>query len=336
MSTARAGKFLAMLLAVCLLTVPASAAGTAEDSLVTQSYVDAWADELLSDAVDGIAPALAGVEASAGGRVYALAGGETLNLAAGASAVLVSGSANLRVDGGTVVDATVGARAVTGRVNAQQLYIAASSASMTAGGSARLVVWGSANVTKRTIVFSDVPEGSWYYSYVYSAVDVGFIDGVTETTFEPDSGFTVAQAIKIAACLHQLYHEGSVTLQNGETWYESYVSYAVENGICGVEYGAMGWSEMNSPIDRRDFAVIFYNAMPAYEYGAINSVGSIPDVPADSAGASEIYALYRAGVLDGALDDGSYLPNSGIRRSEAAAIVARMLDKSLRVEFTLE
>ena len=52
---------------------------------------------------------------------------------------------------------------------------------------------------------------------------------------------------------------------------------------------------------------------------------------ADSAGAAEIYTLYRAGILDGKGEDGSYEPQSGIRRCEAAAILARMLDESLRV-----
>ena len=185
------------------------------------------------------------------------------------------------------------------------------------------------------MAFTDVPEGSWYYDYVYAAVDAGLVDGVTETTFEPESGFTVAQAIKIAACLHQYYHTGAVTLTNGETWYDTYVDYAVANGICDALYATMSWDEMNSAIDRRDFAVIFYNAMPESEYEVINSIGAIPDVATTDEGAQEIYALYRAGILDGALDDGSYLPDSGIRRCEAAAIVARMLDETLRVHTTL-
>ena len=239
---------------------------------------------------------------------------------------------------GTVVNATAGAVASSGDVRARELYIVAgdSSASVVADGGARIAVWGSANVTERTLVFTDVAEGSWYYDYVYSAVAVGLIDGVTETTFEPESGFTVAQAIKIAACLHQYYNNGTVTLQNGEPWYKTYVDYAVANGVAGESYAAMSDAQLNEPIDRRDFAVIFYNAMPAYEYAPINTVESIPDVAADDAGAGEIYALYRAGILDGITEDGSYQPESGIRRNEAAAIVARMLDEDLRVRTSNE
>ena len=334
MTPARTGRILAAVLAVCLLAcaVPASAAGTAEDSLVTESAALAWGEELLQDALSGIDGALAAVS-GAGGRTYSLSDGDRLSLEAGSSVILVSGSARVGVSG-TLVNATVGARASTGGLNAGQLYIVGgdSAAYVTAGGSARVLAWGGAELSRRTVVFSDVPAGSWYCDYVYAAVAAGLIDGVTDTTYEPDGGFTVAQAVKIAACLHQYYHTGSVTLQNGAApWYSTYVDYAVANGICAPGYAAMDAQAMNSAINRRDFAVIFYNAMPAYEYGAINEVDSIPDVAAGDEGAEEIYALYRAGILDGVTADGAYSPGSGIRRSEAAAIVARMLDEDLRV-----
>lgn len=327
-------RFIALLLALCLaVALPASAAGTASDSLITESWLDDWADELFAEAVSGIDGALEG--AGQGGLTaaeYVLSDGDRVSLGEGASVLLVSGAASMSVSG-TVVNATAGAVASSGDVSARELYIVAgdSSASVVADGGARIAVWGSANVTERTLVFTDVAEGSWYYDYVYSAVAVGLIDGVTETTFEPESGFTVAQAIKIAACLHQYYNNGTVTLQNGEPWYKTYVDYAVANGVAGESYAAMSDAQLNEPIDRRDFAVIFYNAMPAYEYAPINTVESIPDVAADDAGADEIYALYRAGILDGITEDGSYQPESGIRRNEAAAIVARMLDEDLRV-----
>ncbi len=224
-------RFIALLLALCLaVALPASAAGTASDSLITESWLDDWADELLAEAVSGIDGALEG--AGQGGLTateYVLSDGDRVSLGEGASVLLVSGAASMSVSG-TVVNATAGAVASSGDVSARELYIVAgdSSASVVADGGARIAVWGSANVTERTLVFTDVAEGSWYYDYVYSAVAVGLIDGVTETTFEPESGFTVAQAIKIAACLHQYYYDGSVTLENDpEVWFKSYISYAV-------------------------------------------------------------------------------------------------------------
>ncbi len=43
---------------------------------------------------------------------------------------------------------------------------------------------------------------------------------------------TVAQAVKLAAALHQKQSVGFVTLQNGGThWYDNYVNYAVANSL---------------------------------------------------------------------------------------------------------
>lgn len=321
---------LAVILAL-ILALGTGAVSAANDSLVTESAVDDWADSLLDDAVSGIDTALS----AAGGLTaeeYVLSDGDFITLREGASALLISGKAEMSVTG-TVVNATAGAKAASGDMAARELYIAAgdSSAKITASGSARLAVWGSAAMTERKIVFTDVPEGSWYYDYVYAAVAVGLIDGVTETSFMPEGGFTVAQAVKIAACLHQYYHTGAVSLENGSVWYQPYIDYAVANGVADAKYASMTDAQFNEPIDRLNFAVLFYNAMPSYEYEAINTVESIPDVPVGSEGANEIYALYRAGILDGKGYDGSYEPESGIRRNEAAAIVARMLDESLRI-----
>ena len=58
--------------------------------------------------------------------------------------------------------------------------------------------------------------------------------------------------------------------------------------------------------------------------------GTIPDVAEDSA----VYLLYRAGVLRGD-EDGSFYPDTQIRRCEVAAIVTRMVVPALRVRFAL-
>ena len=60
--------------------------------------------------------------------------------------------------------------------------------------------------------------------------------------------------------------------------------------------------------------------------------GSIPDVKDDE----DIYLLYRAGVLGGNDDKGTFAPMSNIKRSEVAAIVARMALPELRKEITLK
>ena len=184
--------------------------------------------------------------------------------------------------------------------------------------------------------FVDVPEGEWYYESVYYAWDAGLIDGTSATTFRPDHTLTVAQTIKLAAALHQLTNEGRVTLENGtDNWYDTYVVYAVKEGIIEAKYQSYTQAQMNTPAKRNEFVHILHGALDEYE--AINSIGdnAIPDVKIGDAYAAEIYDFYRAGILTGSNAEGTFHPESSIKRSEVAAILVRMHDSSMRLEKTL-
>ena len=51
--------------------------------------------------------------------------------------------------------------------------------------------------------------------------------------------------------------------------------------------------------------------------------------------ASEIYTFYRAGILTGSDAQGTFNPDSSIKRSEVAAILIRMYDANARQAVTL-
>ena len=51
--------------------------------------------------------------------------------------------------------------------------------------------------------------------------------------------------------------------------------------------------------------------------------------------AAEIYELYRAGILTGSDAKGTFHAESTIKRSEAATILLRMYDSSVRIPITL-
>ena len=189
---------------------------------------------------------------------------------------------------------------------------------------------------KDALPFTDVPQTAWYYESVQSAWAADLIDGVTATKFKPDDTLTVAQAIKLAAALYQMEHEGEVTLRNGsETWYDSYVSYAVANGIIEKDYASYTAAHMNAAITRAEFVHIFHGAESTYK--AINQVadGAIPDVKSGDAFASDIYEFYRAGILTGSDAKGTFHPASSIKRSEVATILLRMFEAAARVSIDL-
>ena len=190
------------------------------------------------------------------------------------------------------------------------------------------------NVSK--FPFADVPSDSWYYSSVKAAWENNLIDGVTANEFKPNATLTVAQTIKLAAALHQLDRTGEGSLKNsGANWYDSYVNYAVVNGIIEKDYANYTKAQMNAPVTRGEFVHIFHGAEEAYK--AINTVAdnAIPDVKTTDKFAAEIYEFYRAGILTGSDAKGTFHSASTIKRSEAAAILLRMFEASARVSIDL-
>ena len=142
---------------------------------------------------------------------------------------------------------------------------------------------------------------------------------------------TYAESIKLAACMHQLYTTGDVTLTNGSPWYQSYVDYAKQNGIISEDY------DWNAPATRMGYMEIFANALPEDALKPINDIadGTIPDVPADHPQSAAIYKLYRAGILQGVDDAHNCKPESNIKRSEVAAILTRMMKEEARISFSI-
>ena len=181
--------------------------------------------------------------------------------------------------------------------------------------------------------FYDVDSNDWFYEPVKSAWQNDLIDGVTARYFKPERSLTVAQAIKLAAALHQKQSVGFVTLQNGGThWYDNYVNYAVANGLIEAAYQSKSAEDMNKAVTRAEFVHILSKLLNA---GTINTVNSIPDVKSGDAYADEIFAFYRAGILTGSDRLGTFHPESSLKRSEAAAILVRLYDATQRQYITL-
>ena len=190
--------------------------------------------------------------------------------------------------------------------------------------------------TTPTFPFRDVPASAWYYDAVKSAWKVRLIDGVTSTEFRPDENMTVAQAIKLAAVLHQLNYRSKVSLENGyPSWYSTYVDYAIDNDLIERAYGNYTAAQMNSAVTRAEFVHIFHAATD--DLRDMNTVAgnAIPDVKIGDAFAAEIYDFYRAGILTGSDVNGTFHPTDTIKRSEVAAILIRMYDSSARKSIAL-
>lgn len=181
-------------------------------------------------------------------------------------------------------------------------------------------------------MFPDVGPDAWYLAYVQASYELGFMKGDADGGFRPDDGVKLSETAALAARIHKTYFTGDGAFAQGQPWYQVYVDYCRENGILTDDY-----PDYDVAAKRSDFAAILSHALPVSALPQINGIadGDVPDVPADGADAQEIYLLYRAGILTGNDEYGTFCPESEIKRCEVAAIVTRMAYRSMRREVTL-
>ena len=317
-------------------TVP----GSAEDPLISKSYTDTTYPslvlnspmELLRNSMTVLEYKLKnmGVSVSKGDYVQVLPESSSLYLSPGSGFAMLSGSGMLVNKGGSLLDLTTAQEIPNGQtLSKSHRYISVSGyQSVTITNASIVKIYGSVDVTPGAgVSFLDVTADKWFYNDVVYAVQKGLVEGRSKTIYAPDDNLSVAEAIKLSACMHQLYYSGKVTLTDDPAlWYKSYVDYASQNGIVTKTY-----KNYDAKISRSEFVSIFHAALPVSEYTVKNTIAdnAIPDVKLTDSYAKEIYTFYRAGIVVGK-EQGYFVPNSNILRSEVAAILTRMFEKDSR------
>lgn len=177
--------------------------------------------------------------------------------------------------------------------------------------------------------FLDVKQDEWYYENVKKAYELGLMKGSSDTFFNADGSVTIAEAITMVARLHSIYNTGEDVFEQTTPWYKTYVEYALRNKIINEDF-----VDYDKKANRDEFAYIFSNALPDDALQAINTIedGAIPDVSMLQEYADSIYRLYRAGVLTGNDEIGTFSPKTTIQRSAVATIITRMAKRELRVK----
>jgi hypothetical protein len=182
-------------------------------------------------------------------------------------------------------------------------------------------------------MFRDVEADAWYEESVRACVEFGLMLGRGDGSFGVGASLKVSEALAIAARLHNLYYGGSGVFDQTQdaVWYQVYEDYAVRYGFL-----QKGRYDMTAPITRRQFAAIISAALPDEALEPINEVWTLPDVPQSDMDFAAILRLYRAGILNGVDDRGSFLPDAEITREQVAAIISRVADPALRKRFPAE
>lgn len=179
------------------------------------------------------------------------------------------------------------------------------------------------------MLFTDVPDEQWYHTSVSMAYSFGIIDGETDSVFDPDAGLTCAAAAKIAACVYA-YKTGVQPdfSETGDHWYDTYVNFCYANGILESDV-SFDWE---SYATRAQMAYLFARCNTEKTYINEVTVGELPDVDGSTPYADEIVDLYNKGIVGGNDDRLTFAPDSNIKRSETAALIARMLCYEMRIQ----
>ncbi len=324
------------------------ASGSETNPLITKTFLDGeYKENVLNTAYteaenevdDTLNDGLIGLSGGDTGQFsYAtLNTGDTVNLSFGESLVISSGGGMITITAGEVVNVSDGTVVKDGTLLKNNRYLATEDAvaSIKMTSLSEVMTNGDVEIsTSGTTVnfFNDVRPTDWFYADVMSAVEMGLINGMDATTFNPEGYVSYAQAIKLSACIHQYYHTGSVSLTNGDPWYKSYADYLLTNGVISTlpeDYDA------SAPRDY--YIALMYYSLPSSEFSAINNIpdDSIPDFKAGADWYDEIYALYRAGIVMGSDEEHNFKPDLPVKRNEVATLIARMFDDSVRKSFNL-
>lgn len=187
----------------------------------------------------------------------------------------------------------------------------------------------------RQASFRDVSGSDWYDRWVNLAYNVGLMEGTGGGLFEPARTLTVAEALRLAACMESRARRDDFHLQSvsGPLWYSSSVAYCEASGV--ISPGEFGQADFSRPITRSEMARVFSATTPVRSMESLNSLtrvrNSVPDVNEGDFAADAIYGLYAKGVLTGTDSALSFHPGDNLTRAEAAAIVSRIARPEQRV-----
>lgn len=175
--------------------------------------------------------------------------------------------------------------------------------------------------------FSDVKPGAWYYDYVMTAKELGIMQGHTDGTFGPDDTLTRAQLVQVLANYEGVDLSGYTTSSFSDvkegTWYNRALAWAEKNGyVNGYPDGSFRPDEA---VTREQFCTVVSRYLASK--GASYPTKSVSFTDEDSIGEfAKEHVAYCASIgLVNGMEDGSFAPQAGTKRAEAAAIMVRLV-----------
>ena len=159
--------------------------------------------------------------------------------------------------------------------------------------------------------FTDVKSTAWYYSYVKDLYDNGIVNGVTPTTFAPQSSVKLGEALKLIL-MAAGYADQAPTASH---WASGFYQLAQTKGFLpsGMSLG------LNDSISRLQIAELIVNVLGA------ERTSQTPSPFVDTSDLSALI-LFDLGIFQGTQvnDQTFFYPQNSITRAEISAVICRV------------
>ncbi|MBR4700815.1 MAG: S-layer homology domain-containing protein [Oscillospiraceae bacterium] len=177
--------------------------------------------------------------------------------------------------------------------------------------------------------YQDVPDSSWYSAAVEYVTEKGYMAGVSEDSFAPNTPVTRAMFVTVlakVAGVKGLDDTASVfsDVPAGK-WYTGSVAWAAQNGIVsGVSATEFA---PNRKITRQDMCLILSKFVQVMEYELPqNGAASFNDAATISSYARGAVAECTAANLIAGFSDGTFRPKGTATRAQIAVIIMRLAE----------
>ena len=188
-------------------------------------------------------------------------------------------------------------------------------------------VAGTVETFTRTASFTDVSETAWYRSYVIEAYELGLMNGISTTRFNPQGILTVAELL--TTCLNLLVEAVDMS-GDYVNWYDPFVLEALRQGLVKKEDSF--YKRLSGPVSRNEMAMIILRAVESLDADVIvadyswaaSALTDSDEIPARYREA--VYKAYASGILKGN-GNGKFNGDSFLTRAETATVMVRVMKR---------
>ena len=185
--------------------------------------------------------------------------------------------------------------------------------------------------------FSDVPTEHWGYQTIMNMTQSGLFKGTTEPingigTFSPDNVMTRAEFVTVS--LRAIFPEQAKNIGNDSgKWWKGYYELALTNSILLPAEFENG--DLDKPISRQEMAMIMVRCVEKNGESLSKRVATTQI--ADYTTINEYYKNYvrdcfSFGLINGVDLLGTFAPSQSLTRAQAATVLNRLVDKSVRIK----